>query len=320
MNAVESILKEREKKGRFDSLSDFCENIDLRVVNRKVIESLIKCGAFDSVDSANLSPGKFRARMINDIDIIMGSAQNIQKDREKGQFNMFDLEFKNPKSEILNPKSDIEWTEKELLSFEKEALGFYISGHPLSRFEKEIKHFTNANTQNLQEIKNGREISIAGIISKYRTQVTKKGDKMAFVTLEDLNGSAEVIVFPDVFKASGNLIEGEEPVLIKGNISAEEDSTKIIAREIFPLTNIRERLFSNVHINLKAVGLEKDMLIRLKEILSSSKGKNALYLHLFFPDKSQINIGVDKTFQVSTTESMVKEIENLFGDEAVYFE
>jgi len=320
VNAVESILKEREKKGRFDSLSDFCENIDLRVVNRKVIESLIKCGAFDSVDSANLSPGKFRARMINDIDIIMGSAQNIQKDREKGQFNMFDLEFKNPKSEILNPKSDIEWTEKELLSFEKEALGFYISGHPLSRFEKEIKHFTNANTQNLQEIKNGREISIAGIISKYRTQVTKKGDKMAFVTLEDLNGSAEVIVFPDVFKASGNLIEGEEPVLIKGNISAEEDSTKIIAREIFPLTNIRERLFSNVHINLKAVGLEKDMLIRLKEILSSSKGKNALYLHLFFPDKSQINIGVDKTFQVSTTESMVKEIENLFGDEAVYFE
>ena len=320
VNAVESILKEREKKGRFDSLSDFCENVDLRVVNRKVIESLIKCGAFDSVDSANLSPGKFRARMINDIDIIMGSAQNIQKDREKGQFNMFDLEFKNPKSEILNPKSDIEWTEKELLSFEKEALGFYISGHPLSRFEKEIKHFTNANTQNLQEIKNGREISIAGIISKYRTQVTKKGDKMAFVTLEDLNGSAEVIVFPDVFKASGNLIEGEEPVLIKGNISAEEDSIKIIAREIFPLTNIRERLFSNVHINLKAVGLEKDMLIRLKEILSSSKGKNALYLHLFFPDKSQINIGVDKTFQVSTTESMVKEIENLFGDEAVYFE
>ena len=320
VNAVESILKEREKKGRFDSLSDFCENIDLRVVNRKVIESLIKCGAFDSVDSANLSPGKFRARMINDIDIIMGSAQNIQKDREKGQFNMFDLEFKNPKSEILNPKSDIEWTEKELLSFEKEALGFYISGHPLSRFEKEIKHFTNANTQNLQEIKNGREISIAGIISKYRTQVTKKGDKMAFVTLEDLNGSAEVIVFPDVFKASGNLIEGEEPVLIKGNISAEEDSTKIIAREIFPLTNIGERFSSNVHINLKAVGLEKDMLIRLKEILSSSKGKNALYLHLFFPDKSQINIGVDKTFQVSTTESMVKEIENLFGDEAVYFE
>ncbi|HAP67102.1 MAG TPA: DNA polymerase III subunit alpha [Nitrospinae bacterium] len=333
VNAVESILKEREKKGRFDSLSDFCENIELRVVNRKVIESLIKCGAFDSVDFANLPPGKFRARMINNIDIIMGGAQNIQKDREKGQFNIWDfgaptvvgrgisdLGIRTPNYELKTPNPEIEWTEKELLSFEKEALGFYISGHPLSRFEKEVKHFTNSNTQNLQEIKNGREISIAGIISKYRTQVTKKGDKMAFVTLEDLNGSAEVIVFPDVFKASGNLIEGEEPVLIKGNISAEEDSTKIIAREIFPLTNIGERFSSNVHINLKAVGLEKDMLIRLKEILSSSKGKNALYLHLFFPDKSQINIGVDKKFQVSTTESMVKEIENLFGDEAVYFE
>ena len=316
-NAVESILAVREKK-RFDSLSDFCQNVELRVVNRKVIESLIKCGAFDSVDSANLSPGKFRARMMDDIDIIMGSAQNIQKDREKGQFNMFDNSFGSGSQSSASKSA--EWSEKELLSFEKESLGFYISGHPLSRFENEIKHFTNANTQNLQEVKNGREISIAGIISKYRTQVTKKGDKMAFATLEDLQGSTEVIVFPDVFKASGNLIEGEEPVLIKGNISTEEDSTKIIAREIFPLTNIRERLSSNVHINLKAVGLEKDMLVRLRKILSSSKGKNNLFLHLFFPDKSQINIGVDKTFQVSTTESMVKEIENLFGDEAVYFE
>ena len=325
-NAVESILKSREKK-RFDSLTDFCENIELRVVNRKVIESLIKCGAFDSVDSANLSPRKFRASMMSDIDIIMGRAQNIQKDREKGQYNMFDLEFeifdlgfKNQKSEIRNQKSDVEWSEKELLSFEKEALGFYISGHPLSRYENEIKHFTNVNMQNLEEMKNGREINIAGIISKCRTQVTKKGDKMAFVTFEDLHGSAEVVVFPDVYKASGSLIEGEEPVLIKGNISAEDDSMKIIAREIFPLSDIRERMASKVHINLKAVGLEKDMLVRLREILSSSKGKNALYLHLFFPDKSQINIGVDKSFQVSTTESMVREIENLFGDDAVYFE
>lgn len=327
LSAVESILKVRDRKGRFSSLSDFCENVDLRIVNRKVVESLIKCGAFDRVtDSKNLSPKEFRAMMMNNLDIVINNAQSVQKDREKGQYNfgfqISDSGFKESNTQLLNPSvpQPLSWTEKELLSFEKESLGFYISGHPLSRFENEIRHFTNTNTQNLQDIKNGREISIAGVISKYKTQITKKGDKMVFAVLEDIHGSAETIIFPDVYKASKNFIEGDEPIWLKGSISAEETGVKIIAKEISPLSNIGERLSSKVHINLQAVGLDKDMLIRLKEILSSSKGKNALYLHLFFPDKSQINIGVDKTFQVNTTESMVKEIENLLGDDVVYFE
>ncbi|MBI3599126.1 MAG: hypothetical protein HY097_00580, partial [Nitrospinae bacterium] len=342
-SAVEAILKVREIKGSFNSLMDFCESVDLRAVNRKVIESLIKCGAFDGValgdgvrsvnapyifaDVGIVPRTSHRAKMINNLDAIINNAQTVQRDREKGQYNMFDNFLLN---ESLLPARNmqghasasqtVEWTEKELLSYEKESLGFYISGHPLSRFEKEIRHFTNVNTQTLQDIKNEREISIAGVISKYRTQVTKKGDTMAFAAIEDLHGSAEMIVFPDVYKTAISLIEGEEPVLIKGNISAEDDSTKIIAREIFPLSNIRERLASKVHINLQAVGLEKDTLIRLKEILSASKGKNNLFLHLFFPDKSQINIGVDKTFQVTPDDSMIKEIESLFGDDVVYFE
>jgi DNA polymerase-3 subunit alpha len=331
-SAVEAILKVRKIKGSFSSLMDFCENVDLRVVNRKVIESLVKCGAFDGTAGSippfkkgglgGVAPKAHRAKMINNLDAIMGSAQTVQRDREKGQYNMFDNSFINPPAPPFNKGGQwgLEWSEKELLSYEKESLGFYISGHPLSRFEKEIRHFTNVNTQTLQDIKNGREISIAGVISKYRTQVTKKGDTMAFATLEDLHGSVEMIVFPDVYKTSVSLIEGEEPVLIKGNISAEDDSTKIIAKEIFPLSNISERLSSKVHINIQAVGLEKDTLIRLKEILSASKGRNNLFLHLFFPDKSQINIGVDKTFQVTPDDSMIKEIESLFGDDVVYFE
>ncbi len=331
-SAVEAILKAREAKGSFNSLMDFCESVDLRAVNRKVIESLIKCGAFDgTADSKNLSPKTYRASMINGLDATINNAQTVQKDRERGQYNMFDNfgigagglglgAGKKQVSSLQSPVPDLEWTEKELLSYEKESLGFYISGHPLSRFEKDIRHFTNVNTQTLQDIKNGREISIAGVISKYRTQVTKKGDTMAFATLEDLHGSSEMIIFPDLYKTALSLIEGEDPIWVKGSISAEDDSTKIIAREIFSLLNIRERLSSKVHINIQAVGLEKDTLIRLKEVLSLRKGKNNIFLHIFFPDKSQINIGLDKTFQVSPDDLMIKDIEGIFGDDVVYFE
>lgn len=321
-SAVESILKTREKRGAFCLFPDFCDNVDLRAVNRKVIESLIKCGAFDGfASSVNSSPQEYRARMMNNLDRVMNNAQVVQRDREMGQYIMFDMgSVETVQSVNDNLKSEIKWTEKELLSFEKETLGFYISGHPLSKFEKEIKHFTNANTQSLQNIGNGREISIAGVINKYKTQPTKKGDKMAFATLEDLHGSTEIIVFPDIYKTSANLIEGDDPIWIRGNISAEEDSIKIITREIFPLSNISERLSSRVHINLQAVGLDKDILIRLKEILLSNKGKNNIFLHLFFPDKSQINIEADKTFQVNPSDFLVKEIGGIVGEDAVYFE
>jgi DNA polymerase-3 subunit alpha len=327
-NAVESILTMRERKGKFISLSDLCENVDLRVVNRKVIESLIKCGAFDSVsNSVDNSPKRHRAKMMNTIDMIMNKAQTVQRDREKGQYNMFENFFSGEFQDSSIPPlskggtgGDLEWTEKELLSFERESLGFYISGHPLSRFEKEIKYFTNVNTQNLQEVKNGKDINIAGIISRYRSQVTKKGDTMAFATLEDLHGSVEIIIFPEAYKKASVLIEGDEPVWIKGSISSEETEVKIIAEEVLTLSNIRERLSSKVHINLQSVGLEKDIIIRLKEIVSFNKGKNSIFLHLLFPDKSQINISVDKTFQINPDDSAIKEIERLFGDNTVYFE
>ncbi|MEK6546241.1 MAG: DNA polymerase III subunit alpha, partial [Nitrospinota bacterium] len=142
-SAVESILKTREKRGAFCLFPDFCDNVDLRAVNRKVIESLIKCGAFDGfASSVNSSPQEYRARMMNNLDRVMNNAQVVQRDREMGQYIMFDMgSVETVQSVNDNLKSEIKWTEKELLSFEKETLGFYISGHPLSKFEKEIKHF-----------------------------------------------------------------------------------------------------------------------------------------------------------------------------------
>ncbi|MFQ6078173.1 MAG: DNA polymerase III subunit alpha, partial [Thermodesulfobacteriota bacterium] len=207
--AVDSIISEREKIGPFKDIFDFCQRVDPRKVNKRVLESLIKCGAFDFT-------GAHRSQMMATLNEAIEIAQLIQKERVDKQVSLFPGYGGGEATGRGHHKlPDIEeWHENQLLSFEKETLGFYITSHPLARYEEDIKRFTKEDTVSVAQFESGREVKVCGVVSTFKEITTRKGERMAFVTLEDLKGFIEVILFPDVFLSSRPYLKGDEPVLV----------------------------------------------------------------------------------------------------------
>lgn len=315
-NAVESIQQTRAEVGRFQNLTHFCENVDLRVVNRRVVESLIKCGAFDST-------GDKRKRMWEDLDPVLETSQKIQRDRELGQFDMFGemgmMEATRPVDSSGNG-SDAEWSERELFANEKESLGFYISGHPLSSYEKMLRRWTNYDSVRIREAAHRESIKIYGMISKTKTQLTKKGDRMAYLSLEDLNGSMEVVVWPDKYKEYHEMFEAEEPVLIEGTTDVTDDNVKIIADRILPLAEYKNWGAKRIHITMNTTGLDLDILQEVRTLLGQYRGSCIVYLHLLFPNQEEVCISADERLRVSPDEEMLNRLELMVGADSVYLD
>lgn len=313
-NAIEAIIAAREEGGRFGSLFDFCQRVNLKVVNRRVIESLIKCGAFDAV-------GETRAQMMAGLDDHLESGQKRQRDREDGQISMFD-DIAEAIQPVYRPRTPAlpEWEESQLLAYEKEVIGFYITGHPLVRYERQLRLYAIANTQSLREFQDGEKVSLGGMIFKTRLQTTRKGDRMAFVTLEDVQGQVDVIVFPEVYKEFGAVLETDQPVLVRGVVDWGDDNPKIIADRVVPLAEAAERLSPQVHISLPTLGLSRDTLGQLKSILQRAPGGSPVYLHLLFPEEREVILLSEERLQVTPSEALVQHIETLFGEEVVHFE
>jgi len=312
-SAIEAILKAREKQKRFSSLHEFCQKVDQRTVNKRVIESLIKCGAFDST-------GAKRWELMNDLADVMESAQRIQKDRELGQKGLFgfdEIYESNHKAE--NGKTNVNpWEENETLAYEKETLGFYITGHPLANQKRQLDRFTNCDSQTIAEMNNGRQINIGGIIIKVRTQMTKKGKIMAFITLEDLAGFAEIIVFPDVYKSSESILKTDNTILVKGHKDTSTETIKIIAKDIIPLSEAAENWTGKIHVNIQTAGLETDFLEKIKSILEAHRGKNDVLLHLISPDGKSISMNASSQLKVAPDDKLILEIEELLGKDSIF--
>ena len=307
--AVDSIIKSRMKEDRFKSLYEFCERVDSRLVNRKVIESLIKCGAFDSL-------GFYRSQLAAILDKALEVAGGIQKDRMKGQFSFFDTfedqdDFKKTFQEIPNIP---EWHESQLLSFEKAMLGFYITRHPLTRFEKIIETYSTCPTTELANLRDGQEVTLGGIISKLKITTTKRtGEKMAILSLEDLNNTTEVLVFPSAFAKLSNHIRMDAIVFVKGKLSLREDEPKIMANEMIPLDEVTEKLTKAIHIKMVSPGLEEEALESLKKILTKYPGELPVYLDFLKPDKTSTEVLLGNDFRVAPNEKLITDIEDLLG-------
>jgi DNA polymerase III subunit alpha len=313
-NAIEAIILAREAGERFSSLFDFCQRVNLKVVNRRVIESLIKCGAFETT-------GETRAQMFAYLDDYLEAGQKRQRDRDDGQISMFD-DSADARPTLHRPHvpSVPEWEESQLLAYEKEVIGFYITGHPLTRYERQLRLYAIANTQTLGTFQDGEKVSLGGMIFKTRLQITRKGDRMAFVTLEDVQGQVDVIVFPEVYKEFGAALEADQPVLVRGIVDWGEDTPKIIADRIVPLAEAATRLSPQVHISLQTLGLNRDILGQLRSILRGAPGASPVYLHLLFPDQREVVMLSEERLQVAPSEALVQNIETLFGQEVVHFE
>lgn len=308
LGAIESIIQAR-KEGKFNSLQDLCQSIDLRLVNRRVLESLIKCGAMDLF-------GMPRAQMVAGLDMIMEASSRAQRERSKGQLSFFDQDtgpgngFSVSAFEIPVIK---EWPEPQLLSFEKEMLGFYVSGHPLARYAHQLRRFTSTAISSLSQHNDGEEIKIVGLIAKIKHTITRaKQEKMAILKLEDLEGVVEVLVFPQAFQKVSRYIQPNTVVMLRGRLNLREDTPKIVANDLFPVDEIY-KLISAVNINLS--GIRENLFESLKQLLGSYRGKTPIYLHLDTPAKSRVQLIVGEGFFVEPNEELIGAIENLLGEE-----
>ena len=313
--AVDSIISERGKNGLFNDIFDFCDRVDLRRVNKRVLESLIKCGAFDFT-------GAHRSQMMATLNEAIEMAQLRQRERVSKQVNLFSPHGeRGATGRGHHQLPDIEeWHENQLLSFEKETLGFYITSHPLARYEEDIKRFTSENTASVAQIESGREVKVCGVVSAFKEITTRKGERMAFATLEDLKGVIEVILFPAVFISSLPYLKGDDPILVKGILDTGEDSPKIKANEVTPLSKIKETSFSRVHIKLTTPGLTGELLERLKSILLGESGQCRVFLHIVIPSRSETVISLPGQFNVAPSDNMAREVEEVFGYNIVRFE
>ncbi|MBN2467475.1 MAG: DNA polymerase III subunit alpha [Deltaproteobacteria bacterium] len=313
--AIESILKTRDDDGPFTGLYDFCERVDLRKVNKKVIESLIKCGAFDFT---NLH----RSQAFAVIEMAVDHGQRVQKQKNDQQKSLFDI-VSFPSSASTENHPDIpEWSESELLNYEKETLGFFISSHPLASFAEELKKYSILDTSLIQTMKDGDEARIAGVPVTINEITTRRGERMAFVTVEDLKGSIEVIFFADLYKTASEILRTEQPILIKGRVSVDEriQRVKVRAEEIAHLSEAASLLTRAVHFNLDCSRVTKNHLEKFRNILKNHHGHCVSYLHLIVPGRSEIVISLPEEFRLTPSEGLVQETEYLLGGHTIRFQ
>ncbi len=284
--ALVSIMEERAKDGPFKSLGDFCARVDSRKVNKRVIESLIKSGAFDSL-------GARRSQLFAILDQAMEHAQAAQRDKESGQLSLFSVmpsEVKE-KSTVI-PLPDIpEWPEQEKLAAEKETVGFYITGHPLDDYRRELNALCRTEISELGGLDDNIPVRIGGLFSSYKEHKSKKGERMAFAVLEDTMGRVEVLIFPTAFARSSHLLDAGRPVIVQGKLQKEEEQgVKIIADEILNLDEARLKYTSVAQIMLKTNLVNTGKLEELKKVLQQNHGPCPLLFTLHFPGRGEADI------------------------------
>jgi DNA polymerase-3 subunit alpha len=307
--AIEAIVEERNRSGRYESLYDFCERIDSKRANRRVVESLVRCGSFDS-----LHPN--RAAVWNALDAALEGGAAVQRDREIGQESLFGCMTDGPAAAPVLPDAPA-WTDQERLTHEKEVLGFYVTGHPLESVVSELARYADVTATTAAE-RFGREVRAAGLLTGLRETRTRRGDTMAFGTLEDLEGAFDLVIFAEPYARLRTLLKEAKdggaplPLLVSGNLE-EGDPPKILLREAFPLSEASERLAARLHVRVLEGDMTRDRMLALREVLESHRGDCGVVVHLVIPGESETVVALPDMRGVEATDTLVHDIDGLFG-------
>ncbi|MBM4379109.1 MAG: DNA polymerase III subunit alpha [Deltaproteobacteria bacterium] len=339
--AIEAILEARKERP-FRDLFDFCERVDSRKANRKVIEALVKAGAFDFT-------GRERHQQYATIEKAMNRGANSQRDAAAGQSSLFGLlggggdvgPGKKPQG-VADEYEKVEpWSERERLFFEKEAIGFYVSGHPLHAYQRELQRYARP-TVAAQRTRDKDKITLGGIVAALRERPTKTGKRMAWVTLEDLHGSLEVVCFPGKdggrpvqdrngkwqkggpkpgFEQWEQLLKSDEPLLVTGTVERKDNgegeaTVQVLAEEIQSLRAVREKRAKRMELRLRADMVTDEKLLKLKEIAARHAGTTPVAVSLVLPGEAEAVIGGTQ-LKVAATEEFISAVDRLFGRNVV---
>ncbi|MEA3507276.1 MAG: DNA polymerase III subunit alpha, partial [Elusimicrobiota bacterium] len=308
-SAIESILDARRRDGSFKSFYDFCTRVDMKKVNKRVIESLIKAGAFDFL-------GQGRKPLFNVTEVAMAQAASEQEDKQKGQKTFFES-FDDGETPEVNIEDKSRWKENELLAMEKEALGYYFSGHPLAKHENDINNITSGTIKNIRQgIAPGSSVVAGGMVKHTRKLKTRKGDQMAVFTLEDLTGTLPAVLFPSSYtEETAARITEDKMVIVTGKLDDRKGNKQIIANSIIPLEEARSKLVGKVKLKLGSSGISGEDIKGIKKIIAKYPGTVPVGFEVNTDRFQKINITTDTKVRIN--DSLLKELYREIGQENV---
>ncbi|MBX3178137.1 MAG: DNA polymerase III subunit alpha [Candidatus Hydrogenedentes bacterium] len=308
-----AITEERTKNGSYDDVFDLCKRLDTRLVNRRCLESLNKAGAFTGT-------GWNRRQVEAVLDQALGEGQSAQRDRDAGQFSLFDMDGMEDTMATMHQKPDLpNFPDHEVLQMEKEMLGLYISSHPLDPYDRIIERFGTANLINLSEYKDGEIINVAGVITSVRIHVTKKNDRMAFVALETRQGLLEVTVFPSTFEQKAGIIAADMIVMMPARVNYRNDEPGLVAEDVYAIEDSEKHLTRALHVRLPRNVIRDGALERLAELLGNARGNCDVYLHCQTAGGAEVTIHTTEACLVPAGRQFAYAVENLVGPDNVWF-
>jgi len=309
LKAVESSIAEREANGPFRDLLDFCRRVDGSKVNRRVLEGLIQCGAFDFT-------GIYRARLFAALDAVTRLANAGAGSSQLSIFGGLETGGGMEAAGLEWPAVD-EWDEAAKLRQEKAALGFYVTGHPLRRYAKEIGRYATCSVQDLAGQPDKSTVRIAGMAAEIKIKRTQRKEKMATLKFEDQTGFTEVILWPDLFSRASQLLKDEEPLLITGVVEVSENAAKVIARELRPLAEIRQEELRNLELSLEQGSVSRDLLQELVHASFEYPGHCRLLFNVRLADGEAVLIRAHDRFRVTPCAELIQRLESLTGHRVV---
>jgi DNA polymerase-3 subunit alpha len=310
--AVESVLKARKEGGRFQSLANLCERVDGRAVNRKVLEALIKCGACDCL-------GQTRATLFAQFERTLARAASVIADRQRGQASLFGALEERSAQPREAGASLPEWPEHELLAHEKELLGFYVTGHPLTPYAPILEKYALANTATLAQLPPRSLTRIGGLIAAVQNGVSKKTNKpYSLVTLEDLEGSVQVLCLNENYDKYRELLAPGNAILVIGEVNLGDDRPKIFPQEIMPLADAPLRFTKQVHLRLHTAHVKPEHLEAVHELILAHPGKCPLFLCFVRPTGEVIFMEAHDQFFVTPSRELQQAADDRFGEETYY--
>lgn len=305
--AIEAIVQEREKNGEFKNLFDFCGRVDMRKMNKRVLEALIKAGAFDTI-------GPHRASIMESLALASQEAEQTLRNQTLGQHDLFGSA--NPETPAMEYIAVAEWSEQIRLMGEKETLGHYLTGHPIHRYLHELKHFTTARIADLHPAKNQVAIA-AGIISSLRVIQTKRGDRMAVVALEDGSGHVDVLCFSDTYNQHRELLSKDQLIIVEGEVSLDEfnGGNRMTCREIFSIDQARERHAKFLRISLPQD--KSDELEKIAQLLEKHRGGQCRIAIDYFRNDATATLNLGETWRINPSDHLLFELRAMLTEQSV---
>jgi DNA polymerase-3 subunit alpha len=307
--AVESIIKTRNEQGKFENIFDFCHRVDLRLVNKKTLESLVQAGAFDSLSA-------HRAQLFETIERAIQFGQNVQGHESRGQSTLFESTPVIGQIEHFPSLPEVKsWSESEKLSYEKKVLGFYVSGHPLEKFKLEVSAFATARFGEGAEVKNGSPVRVCGIISAVKKKTDKRGNLMAFISVEDFTGKGECIVFSKVYEKFSQHLQPEAMVMVIGKADTSSETFKVLADEIYPMDIVRQKFTKSIIVSFGVDDVQENTIVALREVIERHKGNCRCYFDVMENEESS-RFHTMK-YSVNASDEFLDEVKKILGPHSV---